>query len=128
MDADKQRVLGGKPQLFDNNLFALQALDVFSQIAKIQFDTAEDFWIQLHDLPIQCMNRFYGNLIGKSIGKVHNINVEEDDMGWGQALRVHVEIKISKPLACGRLLNFKGGSLCIPLKYEKLPCFCFTCG
>lgn len=35
-DAEKQRVVEGKPWLFDNNLFALQALDGSKQLAKTQ--------------------------------------------------------------------------------------------
>lgn len=93
---DKQWVMDGKPWLFDNNLFALQALDGYNQIAKNQFIT-ETFWIQLHNLFIMCMNRLYGNLLGKTISKVREVDVELDNIDWGQFLRVRVALNLSKP-------------------------------
>lgn len=61
-DSEKQRVVRGKPWLFDNALFALQSLDGSKLLAKTVFDF-EHFWIQLHGLPIRYMTRYYGELI-----------------------------------------------------------------
>lgn len=46
---DKQRVVVGKLWLFDSNLFALQDLDVASQLVKILINN-KSFWVQLHNL------------------------------------------------------------------------------
>lgn len=118
-------MLDDKPWLFDNKPFFLRALDGFSKLAKTKFDL-ETFWIQLHILPIMCMNHFYGELIGENIGKVLKVDVKEEDIGWGHFLRVRVEIQLAKPLACGRLIKVKGDSLWIPLNYEKLPHYFFS--
>lgn len=71
---------------------------------------------------------FYSNLIGKSLGKVLEEDVDEDDIGWRLFLKFRLEINLEKPLTCGRSLEVKGKSLWIPIKYEKLPHFCFSCG
>lgn len=117
----------GKPWLFNNNLFALKNLDGYNQIEKIQFNT-ETFWVQLHKLPIMCMNGFYSNLIGKTIEKVLEVDVEEDDTVCGHFLLVRIEINITKPLPRGRPLKVMGDNLWIPLKFEKLSRFCFNYG
>lgn len=117
----------GKLWLFDNNLFTLQDLDGLRQIEKVHFDS-KTLWIQLHKLPMMCMTGFYGNLIGKTIGKVIEVDVDDDDTTCGLFLCVRVEVNLFKPLPRGRSLKIKGNNFWIPLKYEKLPWFCFSCG
>lgn len=45
------------------------------------------------------MDRFHGDIIEKTIGKVLEIDVEDDDIGWGRFLRVMIELNLTKPLA-----------------------------
>lgn len=52
-----------------------------------------------------CMNGFYGNLISKTIEKVLEVDVEEDNTAWGRFLRVRVEINLAKPLPRGTSLK-----------------------
>lgn len=54
------------------------------------------------------MIRQYGELIVKALGQVLDVEVEEDDMGWGVYLRLQVEIHLSKPLSRGRNIRVKG--------------------
>lgn len=51
------------------------------------------------------MNRYYGNQIGKSIGREMDVDVDVVDMGWGSNLGVMVEISLGKTLAKGRFLS-----------------------
>lgn len=44
IEVDKQRVMYGKPWIFDNNHLALQNLDRYSQIERTQFNI-ETFWV-----------------------------------------------------------------------------------
>lgn len=90
--------------MFDNNLFALQSLDGRKQLSKTTFNS-ESFWIQLHSLPIRYMNRYYGELLENTIGRVFDVDVNTDDTGWGSFLCVRVELNLSKPLACGRTIS-----------------------
>lgn len=56
------------------------------------------------------------------------MDIDEEDIGWDPFLRVQVELDLTKPLAQGRSVVVNGNQLWIPLKYEKLPRFCFNCG
>lgn len=82
-EADKLKVVEGRPWLFDNLLIALKPLGSTLTPKKMVIDK-EAFWVQLHDLSVMCMNRFFGNLIGSSIGQVLDADVELDDTGWGK--------------------------------------------
>lgn len=73
------------------------------------------------------MNCKYGELFGKTIGPVQDVEVEHDDIGWGSYLKARIEINLSKSLTQGCLLNIRGEDLWSPIKYEKLPRFCLKC-
>lgn len=79
-ETDKQRVMDGRLCLFDNNLFVLNQLDGLLQPEAHSFET-ESFWLRFYRLPVLCMNRKYGHLIGCSVGEVEEVEVDEDDTG-----------------------------------------------
>lgn len=47
------------------------------------------------------MNRVYGDLLGKRIGEIKDIDVDRDKIGWGPFLRVRVWVDITKSLPRG---------------------------
>ncbi|XP_035551145.1 uncharacterized protein LOC118349709 [Juglans regia] len=125
--ADKYRVWSGRPWSFDYHLFALKLFEEDTPPQKLRF-MQERFWIQFHNLPLSCMNEDRGRQLGNTIGVVEKVDVKEDGSGWGRYLRVLIVIDLQKPLARGRTINVKGEKLWIPIRYEKLPRFCFSCG
>jgi hypothetical protein len=124
---DKGRVLEGRPWLFDRSLLVLKEIDENTPPSLMEFSNAL-FWVQLHDMPLTCMNREVGMRIGRSLGVVEDIDVTGDGVGWGRSLRIRVSIDITKPLERGRAIVLNGKSIWISLKYEKLPQFCYHCG
>lgn len=98
----------------------------FSQPGTLPFDT-ESSWIQMYNLPVMCMNKQYGFSIGDTIGTIEDedVDVEANDTGWGNYLRVRIEINLKKALARGRSINVKGKKLWIPIKYKKITQFMF---
>ncbi|KAF5449950.1 hypothetical protein F2P56_030343 [Juglans regia] len=117
----------GRPWSFDYHLFALKLFDEDAPPQKLKF-MQERFWIQFHNLPLSCMNEDRGRQLGNTIGVVEEVDVKEDGSGWGRYLRVMIVIDLQKPLARGRTINVRGEKLWIPVRYEKLPRFCFSCG
>lgn len=113
--------------MFDNFLFALKLFDRIIQPTNISFDS-ENFWIQLHDLPMVCINREIISQIGSSIARLIQVDVSINDVGWGSFLRVRVDIDFHKPLACGHFIKVNSSHMRIPLQYEKLPKICLHCG
>ncbi|XP_042973518.1 uncharacterized protein LOC122304969 [Carya illinoinensis] len=125
--ADKDRILEGRPWLFDNGLFALRQYDSTVQPSQITFES-EVFWVQFHNLALGQMTRDYGLLIGQSVGRVIEVDTAEDGVGWGKFLRVKLEVSLHKPIARGRFVNSYGRKLWVQFQYEKLPRICFKCG
>jgi hypothetical protein len=126
-EADKQKVMAGRPWSYDRTLLILNEFD--GRLAPDQLDfTLSPIWVQIHNMPLGCMNRAVGTQIGSTLGKVEEVAIAEDDVGWGRFLRVRVMINLFKPLERGRTLFVAGNTCWISFKYEKLPVFCFKCG
>lgn len=124
---DKMRVEHGRPWLFDNHILVIEAFDGLIQSKNTKFDRAS-LCLQLLQLPYVGMNKKCGEQIDKTIGKVGEVDVDEEDVGWGQSLRIKVRIDLTKPVARGRTITIKGTKYWIPVKYEKMPRVYFKCG
>ncbi|XP_040987762.1 uncharacterized protein LOC121235477 [Juglans microcarpa x Juglans regia] len=101
---DMHIILEGKPWTFDNAL------------------------LQIHDLPLGCMTMEWGTQIGGSMGRVLEVDVEEDGIGWRSCLRVRVEVSLYKAIARGRFISYQGSKLWVQFRYENLPKICLKCG
>jgi hypothetical protein len=126
-EADKRRVLEGCPWLFDRSVLILKEVEENIPPAQMDFSKSP-FWIQVHDIPLICMNKHVGLKIGESIGRVEEVDVTGEGIGWGRCLRIRVQVDITKPLERGRALELNGKMVWANLRYEKLPHFCFSYG
>ncbi|XP_062151811.1 uncharacterized protein LOC133860170 [Alnus glutinosa] len=79
-------------------------------------------------MPLTCMNKEVGIRIGDSLGKVAEVDVTGDGIGWGRCLRIQSFLDLTKPLERGKAVLINGKSVWISFKYEKLPQFCYSCG
>ncbi|TXG73888.1 hypothetical protein EZV62_002467 [Acer yangbiense] len=116
------------PWHFDKSLIVLVQLEGTGDISQLRFDKAE-FWVQIHDIPIICMNKRMAKWLAEQIGRVIEIPMESREC-WGKFLRVKVLIDISRPLK--RWLRLKldksDNVVVVGLKYERLSEFCYACG
>jgi hypothetical protein len=54
-----------------------------------------------------------------TMGIVEDVVVVEDDVGWGQCLRIRVAVNLYQPLDQGRALILRGKSCWVSFKYER---------
>lgn len=50
-------------------------------------------------------NEYIGKLIGTSLGKVEEVEVDNDEVIWGKFMRIRVKMDISEPLVRGKKLK-----------------------
>lgn len=129
LEVDKRKVLAGGPWHFDRALIVLKEPSGIGNMRKQAF-THVAFWIQIHNVPLACMERDNVQKLGGLLGEV--LEVETDDEGEciGLYARVRVSIDITKSLQKMVFLELEDedDEVELPVLYERLPDFCFCCG
>jgi hypothetical protein len=118
------------PWQFDISVVLLKDYAGSVRPSDMVFDTME-IWVRVLDLPMDMMNRFFGELIGGWVGKFIAVDVDKDGIAWGKELRIRVAVRVDQPLIRGVSLKNKDDDphgTWFDLKYEKIPHFCFDCG
>ncbi|XP_030931069.1 uncharacterized protein At4g02000-like [Quercus lobata] len=124
-ECDLGRVLEHEPWTYDKHLVVFEKVTANVPISALAFQFTT-FWIQIHDLPVQCLNQETRNAIGNSLGTIQLMTDSESEGGKGNYLRVRVQIDITKPLNRVRKVWHEGSVIgCTILKYERLPNFCY---
>ncbi|TXG53848.1 hypothetical protein EZV62_019104 [Acer yangbiense] len=93
---ERNRIWQRGPWYFDKSLIVLEKSEGMGNISHLRFNKVE-LWIQIHDVPIICMNRITAKWMAEQIGRVIDIPTESKDC-WGKFMKVKVQIDISKPL------------------------------
>jgi hypothetical protein len=94
-EGDKERVTEGRPWSFDRQILVLYEFDGHCPPSKMEF-TKLQFWIQVHDFPLLCMNRVVEKKIGDSLSVLEDVDVAGNGVGWGRCLRIRVSIDLTK--------------------------------
>uniref|UniRef100_A0ACD5ZRN2 Uncharacterized protein n=1 Tax=Avena sativa TaxID=4498 RepID=A0ACD5ZRN2_AVESA len=129
-EGDWKHAMKNGPWQFDFHVLLLKEYDGSIRPSDMVFDTM-DIWVRVLDLPMDMMNRAYGELIGGWIGKYISVDVDTEGMAWGEELRIRVAIRVDQPLLRGVTLRESEEVVddrWFDIKYEKIPHFCFACG
>lgn len=98
-NAQREIVISGGPWNFDDRLVLLKPLERGDKPSRNLLNKAI-FWIQIHGLPFMSMSEKVGTLLGKKLGRVIEVKVDDDGFGLGSSLRVRAEL-ISESLLNG---------------------------
>lgn len=127
-EADKNRVLNRGPWHFDRALIVLQEPKGIGSIKKQAFSHVS-FWIQIHNVPLMCMDTSIIRELGARVGRVQDIGTDAHEECFGEFVRIRVSVDITKPLKKLIVLKQEGEEdIPMPVVYEQLPDFCFCCG
>ncbi|OMO97767.1 hypothetical protein CCACVL1_04463 [Corchorus capsularis] len=107
----------------------LKKWDTSKAVNDIRFETI-NFWVQVHQLPLEFMTLNNARKIGKSLGTV--LDIEDPDWvnGFGRSfMRIKIAMNLNRALT-GRFKvpRGEGESISTVVKYEKLGDFCYNCG
>ncbi|KAH9799961.1 hypothetical protein WN943_000608 [Citrus x changshan-huyou] len=128
LEADKRRVVTGGPWHFNRALLVLIEPTGIGNIAKQAF-THVFFWVQILNVPIMAMNTDAISRLGAIIGTIEEVETSENGECIGEYARVRIKVDISKPLKKIIFLEPEGEEkIPMPIRYERLPDFCFCCG
>ena len=95
---------------------------------KKQSFTHTSFWVQLHNVPLMCMDKYAIQKLGSLIGKVEEVDTDEGGECVGPIFRTRISVNVTKPLKKIIFLQQEDGAKTpIGIQYERLPDFCFCC-
>ena len=128
LEEDKRRVLTGGPWHYDRALIVLQEPNAIGNVTEHPFSHVS-FWVQLHNVPLMCMDSSTIREIGSKIGKVEDVATDATGDCFGAYVRVRISIDITKRLKkIIKIQQEDGREIPIGVIYEKLPDYCFCCG
>ena len=124
-EADSLKILDQQPWSFDKYLIGFYKPTAKKSVDYAKFNNAS-FWIQVHNLPFSQMNHANAEAIGRSLGKLKQVNASPIEECRFHYLRIRVDIDISQPLSFGRFVDLGDSNpLWISLQYERLPVYCY---
>ena len=125
---DKKKVMEMCPWSYEKQLILMQDFEGELVPREIKLKWCP-FWVQIFNLPLKCMTRESGYVIGATIGKVLDVDVPEKGVQWGKFLRVRIRLDATTKLIRGKKVSIEGGeSRWVFFKFERLPNFCYRCG
>ena len=126
--ANALKILAQQPWSFDKYHIGLYKPTEHESVEAATFDYAT-FWIQLHNIPITRMNKANAEAIGRTMGRVEQVDTSPNGECRGKYIRVRVTLDIRQPLSRGRFVDMGSSEpLWISVQYERMPIFCYWCG
>ncbi|KAM0910457.1 hypothetical protein ACQ4PT_014133 [Festuca glaucescens] len=130
-ERDRKRIWEGAPWTVSKHAFVLDDFDESMKPSEIKFKRLP-MWFRCDDLPFNWMNEARGKSIASQVGEFISLDLHGNGSrsGWGQSLRGRVWIDLDEPLMRGFPIESKKRKMVewYPIKYERLPYFCFSCG
>ncbi|XBH87728.1 hypothetical protein VPH35_075136 [Triticum aestivum] len=150
----RDKALNNGPWMFNKSLLVMEKLNPTKTLDEYEFRYIP-IWVRVYDIPMGWMSRESGEEIGKEIGEVLDVDVDDCGMAMGEYMRIKVRLDIRKPLMRGITIfeddegedeeheekekdniiedvdeenekKEKGRE--VIFKYEYLPDFCYICG
>ena len=97
LEADKKRVLNSGSWHFDRALIVLQEPSGIGSLKQQSFSHAS-FWIQIHNVPLMCMDVSTIRELELRVGKVEDIGIDAQGQCFGEFVHFRVSVDITKPL------------------------------
>ncbi|KAG8379884.1 hypothetical protein BUALT_Bualt07G0135700 [Buddleja alternifolia] len=123
---DFDKVLDMSPWSFRGHLVILKHWNPDYAIGEVKLD-ATFLWVQA--LNIRFISPKTSEYIGNKLGKFIKTDLVSESQRWKKALRIRVEIDVTKPLCDLVVFQTKPGmEINVEIRYERLSEFCFKCG
>ncbi|XP_038710923.1 uncharacterized protein LOC120005387 [Tripterygium wilfordii] len=126
---DLNKVIEGSSWTFDKNPLLLTKYDGNLRMCDVAFDTLQ-IWVRFYNIPFKMMNEIVMLQIGAAMGEVVRVDLDRNGYGWGEFLRVRINVHVSKPLKRVVMVSGEEGeeAIRVGIQFEQLPNFCYHCG
>lgn len=130
-EGDYNFVLQGGPWLHRGDALLVAKFDGITSPSQVPLDCVP-VWVRVYDLPLVLMTKKRGELYGSKLGRVREVDVDEEGRNKHDFFRIRVDLPVKKPLkpTLAIKINMQGSEVVrrFELRYERVPFFCFICG
>ncbi|CAN0871777.1 hypothetical protein LINGRAHAP2_LOCUS9941 [Linum grandiflorum] len=125
---DVRRIIDDGTWSFDGHLLLTHELQEGETPTQVAFNKVV-FWIQIHKLPHRYFSEEAGRAIGNGIGSFLDYDERNANFLPDAYMRVCIALDVRAPLLQEtQVLIHNNSEITCPLKYERLPLFCYICG
>lgn len=126
-DRHREHILDLGPWSVNGQCLNLRKCGVDRSLEELKFNMLQ-IWIQVNGLNLDMYYSKNAHMIGNEVGNCVRVE-SEHTMKQRSFLRMQVEINIEEPIKEGIWwTNHAGLEKWTPIKYERLPDFCYGCG
>ncbi|EEE51937.1 hypothetical protein OsJ_33563 [Oryza sativa Japonica Group] len=126
-----RNAMGGGPWIHRGDALLVGEFDGITSPSRVPLEVVP-IWVRIYDLPLVLMTKARGELYGSKLGRVREIDVEEDGRNKHDSFRIRVELSVKRPLRSKLAIkiNVQGNEVVrrFDLRYERVPHFCLICG
>lgn len=130
-EGDYNFVMQGGPWLHRGDALVIAQFDGLTNPSMVPLETVP-IWVRIYDLPLVMMNKTRGELYGNKLGRVREVDVDEDGRNKHDFFCIRVDLPINRPLKTHLAIKIKTQGKeelrKFNLRYERVPHFCFLCG
>ncbi|KAL0324601.1 UNVERIFIED_CONTAM: hypothetical protein Scaly_2427200 [Sesamum calycinum] len=126
------RALDGCPWSFKKNILILNAFGENENLMQVDLEKC-DFFVHIHDLPLNMMNLGVATLIENRIRIFWDMEADNSGCSWGASLRIGVGLNVNQPLKRDlKIWSTSGEELLVHFTYKgkirRQPCTQLGCG
>lgn len=126
---DKTRAMKGGPWNYFKDLVIFCEPCEMLNPKVMTFDKIS-IWVQYYNLPLFVMNKETLKKVGSQIGIVEEVETQNNGLAMTSFARIRTRIDVTQPLKRFVCIStpHQDEDTIIPLAYERLPDFCYSCG
>lgn len=130
-EGDHKFVLQGGPWIHRGDALIVADFNGLLSPSMVPLESVP-IWVRIYDLPLVMMNKARGELYGSKLGKVREVDVQQNGSNKHDFFRIRVDLPVNRPLKrqIAIKIKIKGAEEIrrFNLRYERVPHFCFFCG
>lgn len=125
---DRDKIFSACPWAVQGYIVILRNWSPSLNINEIPF-CHSPFWIQVHNIPPNRMNKMNAEKMGSLVGSFLQYDMDGQGNPIRSFLRLRAQVDITKPLRTGVFIKREDeSSLWLAFKYERLSDLCYRCG
>ncbi|KAI5014013.1 hypothetical protein ZWY2020_055403 [Hordeum vulgare] len=127
-EGDHKFVARGGPWIYKGNALTVGPFRAGEQMSEAELNSVP-VWVRAYNVPWDKQTIAYGAFLGGLLGKTMEVDAEADGSRVPEFLHIRIDLSLSRRLQTKITVGREPAKQVIyPLRYERVPHYCFWCG